>query len=140
MAYQATKHAIEVFRTLYGSELHFDPVVLGSLSGFGFKHNKIYDWDSKQSPDNVNFNFDDINSGTWNLIINCCCEHMCPMSAITLRGVYVMQMSTRYSDTHINRASSIEEFVDQIALDEVYYWDTRIINSVEYYTVVGERI
>ena len=140
MAYQATKHAIEVFRTLYVSERHFKPVVLGSLSGVRFTHSKVYDWTSRDSPDNVNFKFDEINSGDWNLVVNCCCEHMYPMSEVTLRGVYVMQMSTRYSDTHINRASSIQEFLDQLSLDEVYYWDSNIINNVQYYTVIGERI
>jgi hypothetical protein len=115
-------------------------LVLGSIHNLPINYDRIMDWNTPDG-DNVNFMFDEINSGDWDLIINCCCEHMYPMSEVKLKGIYVLQ-SNNYDpggNIHINRCSSIQEHLDQIKLDLICYADTIIINGTEYYTAIGEK-
>ena len=139
MGMTATKYAIEVSRKLLGDESIYDPLVLGSLHDIDYKFSRQLDWTGRGIGENVNFNFDIINSGKWNLIFNCCCEHMYPMSEVTLPGVYVMQSTDRYSDAHINPTYNMKSHLDNLQLDEIYYTSERQFNGATYYTAIGEK-
>ena len=138
---EATQLAIDLCRNMVGYERDYKTLVLGSLHGINFKYDTKIDWTDRGIEGNVNFMFDEINAGDWNLVFNCCCEHMYPMSEITLQGIYVLQSNNRYSDYHLNRHLNLDSFLSQINLKDVHYSTTDIIghNGVEYYTVIGEK-
>lgn len=135
----ATKFAIETMRKMLGNEGNYKTLVLGSTHGLEFTYDKQIDWSSRGVSGNVNFEFDKINSGDWNLVINCCCEHMYPMSEIKLPATYVLQSNNRYGDTHINRVRSFLEFAEQINLDEIYYYNCSRFDGADYFTIIGEK-
>jgi hypothetical protein len=140
MGRTATEYALKRMNQVIGDDVVHKTLVLGSIHELPIDYDKIMDWNTPAG-DNANFMFEEINSGDWNLIINCCCEHMYPMSEVKLKGIYVLQ-SNNYDPgghIHINRCSSIQEHLDQIKLDLVYYAETTIINETEYYTVIGEK-
>jgi hypothetical protein len=136
----ATQHALETFRKLFPQDPSERIVILGSVHDIPIHYERKFEWFSRLTPkENVNFRIDDINQENWNVIINCCCEHMVHMKEITLKGIYVLQSNDRYKDTHINRCLSIKEFRDQCGLDEIYYEDTREFGGANYFTIIGEK-
>lgn len=140
MGRTATEYALKRMNSILDDVEDYKILVLGSIHNLPIDYDRIMDWNTP-SGDNVNFMFDEINSGDWNLIINCCCEHMYPMSEVKLKGVYVLQ-SNNYNpggNIHINRCLSMAEHIDQIELDLIYYADTATINGSQYYTVIGEK-
>ena len=136
----ATQHALTVFRKLFPKDETEKILVLGSVHDIPINYKRKFEWFSRLTPsENVNFRIDDINEGDWNVVINCCCEHMVPMKEVTLKGIYVLQSNNRYGDKHINRCHSLEEFRGQCGLDEIYYEDSKEFNGANYYTVIGEK-
>lgn len=141
MSLISTKHALTTFRKMFGDEGKYHTVVMGSLHNQQFKFAKQYDWAQRGAEGNANWKYSEINSGKYNLVVNLCCEHMAPMSGITLLDtVYLLQSNNRYSDTHINRITNIEDFLMQIELTEIIYYDICTFEGVEYYTVIGEKL
>lgn len=138
MSRVATEYALSKLTTFLDIDADYKTLVLGSIHDIPFDYHRIIDW-STSANDNVNFMFDEINSEEWNLIINCCCEHMYPMSEVTLNGVYLLQNNNYHLGGYINRCSSLREHLDQIKLDHIYFADTKIFNGYEYYTAIGER-
>ena len=136
----ATQHALNVFRKLFPEDPNDKILILGSVHDIPIHYDRKFEWFSRLNPsENVNFRIEDINEGKWNVIINCCCEHMVQMKEITLTGLYVLQSNSRYDDKHINRVTSIDAFRNQCGLDEVYYEDVREFNGANYYTIIGEK-
>jgi hypothetical protein len=139
MSKDATEFAIEVSRKILGAESSYRAIALGSLHEIEYVCEINLDWQGRGIGHNVNFMFDYVNSGTWDLILNCCCEHMYPMYEIKLPATYILQSNNRYGDDHINRVRSMEEFLNQTRLDEIIYANNSSYYGVEYYTVIGEK-
>lgn len=140
MGRTATEYALSRLNR-FTRRQYYKTLVLGSIHNIDIQYDTQLDWKNRTG-DNVNFLFDRINSGSWNLIINCCCEHMYPMSEITLRGMYLLQ-SNNYNTIghiHINRCKDLETHISQTGLDVVHYSDTSIFHGIEYYTVIGEKL
>lgn len=136
---QATKFALDMMRNLLGHESEYKTLVLGSLHGLDMQYDTQIDWTKRGIEGNVNFSFDRINSGDWNLVFNCCCEHMYPMREIILPATYVLQSNDHYSDHHLNRCISMDEFITQIDLTEIYHYNTSRFGNHNYFTVIGEK-
>lgn len=140
MSREATEEAIRIFRTMFGSERDYTTLVLGSLHGIDFKFETQVDWLSRDIGEDANFRYVDINhQAKWNLIINCCCEHMYPMSDIKIPGLYVLQTNDRYSDEHPNRCSDPDKFIEQSGVDTVEWISVYRIDDVKYITLIGEK-
>lgn len=139
MSAVATKFAVETMRKLLGHERGYNGLFLGSFHDVGISPHTHIDWVERGVDGNVNFMFDKINAGSWDLVVNCCCEHMYPMSEIKLPAAYVLQSNNRYGDKHINRRYDMQEFLEEVKLDEVYYTNTSRFNGADYFTVIGEK-
>lgn len=137
---ESTQFAIDTARHILGPEEEYKALVLGSLHRIPFTYDTKIDWTKRGTKGNVNFMFDKINAGDWDLVFNCCCEHMYPMSEITLSATYVLQSNNKYHDHHLNRHLSLDSFIRQIDLNEIFYSTTTLgSNGVHYYTVIGEK-
>lgn len=136
----SAEHAIKKFRELYGKEEQYKILVMGSLHGLDFKFHTQIDWTSRGEDGNANWKYEEINYGDWDVIVNLCCEHMYPMRDIDLPAIYLLQSNNRYSDTHINRVKSMDEFIDNAGGMDIVYYDIAPWNGHEYYTLIGEKI
>jgi hypothetical protein len=138
MSKLATEYAITKMNIFLDNDIEYNTLVLGSIHNLPIKYDRIMDWDTPDG-DNVNFMFPEINSGKWNLIINCCCEHMYPMSEVTLAGVYVLQSNNFDLGRYINKCDNLQDHINQLGLDHIYFADRKIFRGYEYYTVIGEK-
>ena len=136
---QSTEYAIDTFRKFYGSETEYKTLVLGSLHNINFLYDTNIDWRTRYPIMDANFMIHDLNKGYWNLVINCCCEHMVPMRYMKLPAIYVLQSNNHMSEYNINELYDIEDFVKQSELDEIYYKSSIRINGKTYYTLIGEK-
>ena len=136
----SAEHAIKKFRDIYGKEDQYKILVMGSLHGIDFKYHTQIDWTGRGEEGNANWKYDEINNGDWDVIVNLCCEHMYPMKAIDLPSIHLLQSNNRYSDTHINRVHSMDEFIMQAGHIDIEYYDISHWYGYEYYTLVGEKI
>lgn len=139
MSAVATKFAIDVMRKWVGNERDYNSLFLGSFHDVIISPHTHIDWIQRGVDGNVNFMFDKINAGKWDLIVNCCCEHMYPMREITLPGLYVLQSNNRYGDKHINRKRTMKDFLVETGITEPHYTNTSRFDGADYFTVIGEK-
>lgn len=137
---KSAEHAIKRFREFYGDESQYKVLVMGSLHGIDFKYHTQIDWTGRGTAGNANWEYDKINLGDWQVIVNLCCEHMYPMREIDVPAIYLLQSNNRYSDTHINRVLSMDQFIEQAGGMDITYYDISPYNKHEYYTLIGEKV
>ena len=108
-----------------------------------YKYNKRYKDSNKYQ-----FSIKDVMMQTmeedFDIIINCACEHMYPMTKFyewnpDIKCLYALQSTDddQYDD-HINCVSSPEELVDQAKIADVLYSGTKVLpNGMNRFMVIG---
>lgn len=89
----------------------------------------------------INFDFEQLEG---DLIINTSCEHMLPMNEFDCKGLCAFQSNNfREEIAHINCVDSLEEFIEQTGIEDVYYSGEIPFHTYDdhhkRYMVIGER-
>ena len=112
-----------------------------------YKYNKRYK-DSNKYQCSIKDVMMQIMEDDFDIIINCACEHMYPMTKFyewnpeLQDPIYVLQSTDddQYDD-HINCVSSPEELVDQAKIADVLYSGTKVLpNGMNRFMVIGYPI
>lgn len=84
-------------------------------------------------------------SSLFDCLVNTSCEHMERSDVQLMTGLknpdtLVIMQSNNYHDvdSHINTSDSLQEFVDYLKLEEVYYQGTLSRNNYDRYMVIGK--